>query len=102
MTQSTQADPTQLVDIGTVAAMNLAIALKLEPSTVPAIRQAIRDEINAMSSHFTLAFADIQANYEHELYKIGSAFSFVKSNKVAVGVTSVALLLVGVLIGLLA
>lgn len=60
----------QLMDIGTVAAANIARALELEESKVPVIREAIRDEISAMSSHFTLAFGDIQTAQEVALKKV--------------------------------
>lgn len=90
----------QLMPIGVVAAANIANALSLPAEHVPKIEQAIKDEINAMSSHFTLTFADIQTQYElevkkledqynAEVYKIKSTFSYLKAN------WGVALLLAG-------
>lgn len=90
-----QAQPGQLVDIGTVAAANIAKAINAPDAAVPVIRNAIRDEIGAMSSHFTLAISDVQTGNEAELLKlkaayakdvaeIKAAFSFVKSNKALV------------------
>lgn len=60
----------QLMTIGAVAAANIANALELPADKVPMIEQAIKDEIDALSSHFILAFADIQAQYELELNKL--------------------------------
>lgn len=56
----------QLMDIGTVAAANIVRALDLAPTeaNVVAAKKAIRDEVSAMSTHFTLAFADISTAHE--------------------------------------
>lgn len=95
-----------VVDIGTVSAANIAKAINAHPDTIPWIKKAIADEINAMSSHFTLAFADIQTQYEAAVYqakleyqKAIGAFNFVKSNAFVVGLVSGSLVSVGALIG---
>ena len=89
----------QLIDIGTVAAANIAKALGVEEKHVGTIKQAIRDEINAMSSHFTLAVSDVQTQYEAELNRIRSTFSYVAANKVLVGVTLAVVFVLGVVVG---
>lgn len=73
--------------IGAVAAHNLAAILNLDVSHVGTIEQAIKDEIGAMSTHFTLAMADVQTQYEAETLKLKrdyeiavSTFSYVKAN----------------------
>lgn len=84
----------QLMDIGTVAAANIVRALDLAPTeaNVVAAKKAIRDEVSAMSTHFTLAFADIstaheiaqasmKAGYDKSVAEIRSTFNYVKANK---------------------
>ena len=61
--------PGQLMSIGYVAAMNIAQSLG-RPELAAEFEAAIKDEINAMSSHFTLAFADIQTTNEIALAKL--------------------------------
>lgn len=58
------AQPGMLMSIGAVAAHNLAQTLGLDEKAVPAIETAIKTEIDAMSQHFTLAYAEIQAQHE--------------------------------------
>lgn len=89
----------QLVEIGEVAAANIVKRLQLDvgkseaevAGTVSGVKDAIRDEINAMSSHFTLAVHDVQTQYEAETLKLKaeyekavgeltSTFSYVKAN----------------------
>jgi len=70
----------QLMPIGAVAASNIATALELPAEHVPKIEQAIKDEIGAMSAHFTMAFADIQDQYEIELAKVKSTYSYLEQN----------------------
>lgn len=65
----------ELIDIGTVAAHNIAQAIGAHEAAVPQIRNAIRDEISAMSSHFTLAVADVQTAYEVETNKLKSKYA---------------------------
>lgn len=67
MTDAPQANPMGLMSIGAVAARNIALTLNLAEEHVGSIEKAIKDEISAMSSHFTLTFADIQTQYEIEL-----------------------------------
>jgi hypothetical protein len=97
-----QGEEPQIVKLGTVAAGNIAMALNLGREHVSTIERAISDEINAMSSHFTLAFADIRDQYEVELAKVKSAFTFVAANKLAVIGASVALFVAGAVVGHLA
>jgi hypothetical protein len=81
----------ELIDLGTVAAANIARSLGLGEDKVGAIRDAIRDEIAALSAQFTLAFADISAAHElkeerlrraynDQVYEIRSAHRFVEDN----------------------
>lgn len=77
---SAQGDQPEVVDLGTVAAQNLAVALNVGEEHVPKIKQAINDEINALASHFTLAFADVQTLYEAEVAKLKAAASGVAQN----------------------
>src|SRR5581483_11076076 len=95
-----------LMRIGEVAARNIALALNLGEEHVSNIEQAIKDEIAAMSSHFTLAVSDLgtqfellDAKYKAELAQIKSGFTYVKANKLLVAGVSVALLLVGGVVG---
>lgn len=78
------AQPGQLVDIGTVAAANIVRALDLPVEKTLVVRNAIRDEISALSSHFTMAISDVQTNYELDLAKVKAEWSFVKNNKALV------------------
>lgn len=50
--------------IGQVAAENIAKTLELGEEHVAHIAQAISDEVNAMSSHFSFVVSDMQAEYE--------------------------------------
>jgi hypothetical protein len=103
-----QAAPGQLVDIGTVAAANIVKRLELATGKSEAeaaivtntVKRAIADEINAMSSHFTLAVADVQTQYEAEVLKIKSAFTYVKANKGVVAVWGAVVFLLGLAAGL--
>lgn len=65
----------ELMDIGTVAAHNIANALGLGEDKVLTIRNAIRDEISAMGSHFSLAVADVQTGYEVEVNKLAAKYN---------------------------
>ena len=75
MAEAQQAANGQLMDIGTVAAHNIQNALGLAETAVPIVRDAIRDEISAMSSHFTLAVADVQTSYEVETNNLKKRFA---------------------------
>jgi len=57
----------QLMEIGEVAASNIAQSLGLPDSAIETIRQAIEDEVTAMSSHFALVIPDMQAQFEKQL-----------------------------------
>lgn len=93
------AEQGQLVKIGTVAAQNICIALELDRAQAPAIERAIADEINAMSAHFTLAFADIQTQYEAETLKLKSTHRFVSENVWQVLSVSLGLMVLGAVVG---
>jgi hypothetical protein len=94
-----QANPGGLMSIGQVAARNIAAYLNLSDEHVGTIEKAIRDEIQAMSSHFTLAFADMQTQYEQDLAKVKSTFSFVDANKRVVVGTLAAVATAGFILG---
>lgn len=125
-----QANPNGLMHIGAVAAYNIVAALDLPAAHVGTVEQAIKDEINAMSSHFTLAIADVQTQYEAEVLKltrekddfitatkaretqavaafqkavadIKSDFNWVENNQGKVAVVSTALIAVGLVLGAL-
>lgn len=108
----------QLVEIGEVAAANIVKRLRLDvglpaaaaANIVAEVKNAIRDEINAMSSHFTLAVHDVQTQYEAETLKlkaeyekavaeITGAFSYVKANWVKVAAVVSAVSAVAALVG---
>lgn len=99
MADASQAQPGQLMKIGEIAARNIAQVLSLEEKHVSTIEHAIKDEINAMSSHFTLAFADIQTQYEIEVAKIKSSFNFVAQRPLFVGVAALVVFVVGAAVG---
>ena len=99
MAEQVQAQAGGLMKIGTVAAHNIAALLGLDPARVPEIEQAIKDEINAMSSHFTLAIADVQTQYEVEVAKIKSTYDWVNENKAKVCVAVAAAFAIGAFVG---
>ena len=99
MAEVAQANPNGLMSIGAVAAHNIAAVLNLPAENVGTIEQAIKDEINAMSSHFTLAVADVQTQYEVEVAKIKSAFTYVSANKAKIASALAAALSLGALAG---
>lgn len=109
--------PGQLMRIGEISAHNIAAALSLGEDKVLEIERAIKDEIDAVTSHFTLAFADISTQHEVEVMKIKkdadaykekleaewdeftSAFSYVEANKLKVGIATACVLLAGLVLG---
>lgn len=101
MTEQAQANPSGLMSIGTVASHNIAAVLSLPQESVPQIEQAIKDEIGAMSSHFTLAVADVQTQYEVEVAKIKSDFVWVEANVLKVTLVAFAVFLLGTAFGYL-
>lgn len=103
-------DPGQLVKLSTVAASNIAKAIGVGEEHVASIEQAIEDEFAAMSSHFVLAFSDIQHQFEQEkenlekryaegLAQIESGFNFAEKNLGMVLLISGIIFLLGALIG---
>jgi hypothetical protein len=108
------AEKGELIDIGTVAAHNIVNVLGLAEADVTKVRDAIRDEISQMGSHFSLAMADVQTQMELEAKKLESRYtidlsnakadlladySFVKSHWLLVSGAAVLLLAVGAFIG---
>jgi len=104
-----QANPHGLMPIGAVASHNIAAAIG-QPEHAGTIETAIRDEINAMSSHFTLALADIQTQFEVEQNKLKDAydgqvaairadFSWVKAHSHFVGAVLILTFIVGFAVG---
>lgn len=115
----------ELMDIGTVAAHNIAASIGVGEDKVYVIRDAIRNEIQVMGSHFTSAVADVQDHYAAEIAKgkaeveqtktalvaqaqidvaafkakLAADFSFLGAHKVSVAGIAGGLLVVGVLIG---
>lgn len=89
----------QLMDIGTVAAANIAKALGLADSKASMIKRAIADEINIMSAHFTSAIADVQFQYETQVAELRSTFRYVNENVFAVGAVAFAIFVAGFLLG---
>jgi hypothetical protein len=81
----------QLMDIGEVASLNVVKTLGLPEKSAPVIKQAIRDEISAMSSHFTLAVAELEDQFDAkirdaqaEVKRIKSAFNYAKENPLVI------------------
>lgn len=106
-----QGDQPQIVKLGTLAAQNIALALNIDEVHVPVIEKSINDEINAMSSHFTLAFADVRDQYEvavarleatfvDDVTAIKSSFNWFRENRGMAIAVGVLLLAIGVAIGL--
>ena len=100
----------ELVTLATVAARNIAAALKVSSVHVPEIEQAIRDEIDVMSTHFALAFADVQQGaeearatlakeYYRQLDEVKSVFSFVEENTWGVLLVACVVFVFGVITG---
>lgn len=89
----------ELMDIGTVAAHNIVAAVGLGEEHVQTVRNAIRDEINAMGSHFSIAMRDVQDDYEVQLKKIKSDFVWLQANKAKVAGVIAAVFAVGAVVG---
>jgi hypothetical protein len=101
--------PGQLMSIGYVAAHNVAQSIG-KPELANELEQAIKDEINAMSSHFTLAFADIQnehelvqrklkAEYDAAVAEIQATWTYVRGNRLTVAAVLLGTLALGVVLG---
>jgi hypothetical protein len=91
--------PGEIREIGEIAAMNVQKALSLPESSVKAIQKAMADEIQIMSSHFTMAVADVQTTFEAEVLKIKADFVWVQANKAKIAVVSLIVFAVGYLAG---
>lgn len=94
-----QAQPGQLMDIGTVAAHNIAEALGLPETAHPTVKQAIRDEISAMASHFTLAAADMQDGFDKQVSDIRSTFKYAEENWFVLGGAAIVCVAIGFFFG---
>ena len=101
MAENTQANPQGLMHIGEVAARNIALVLNIDEKQVPTIERAIRDEISAMSSHFTMAFAAVQTAHEIAENELKSAYRYVQSNVKRVIAVIAGVFALGVVTGLL-
>lgn len=102
MAEQAQANPNGLMHIGAVAAHNIAAFLNLDVKHVGVIEQAIKDEINAMSSHFALAMRDVSDQYEMDVAKIKSTYTYVSANKGLVAIALGTVWLFGLASGLIA
>jgi hypothetical protein len=100
----------QLMTLGHVAAQNVARALELGEEHVAKIEQAIKDEMDAMSSHFVMTFADLHGDFEAEkkrleesyargLARIESVHNYVEQNFGVVLLWSGTVFLLGALAG---
>lgn len=99
MAEVNQAQPGQLMDIGTVAASNIILTLGLPASSLQTVKQAIRDEITAMSSHFTLAVADAQESFDNQVAEIKSTFGYAQENWFVLAGAAIVCAAVGFLFG---
>lgn len=71
-----------LMTLGTVAAKNIAAHLGT-PEAWPEIETAIKDEIDMLSSHFTLAFADVSTAHEVAEAKLKADFDAALADAIA-------------------
>lgn len=106
MAEANAAPRGQLIDIGTVAANNIAVALGLPGSSVPTVRDAIRDEIRAMSEHFTLVVTDMTNQFEIQTHdfatkvaELKSGYRYAREHKFALLAWNAATVVVGFLLG---
>lgn len=88
--------------IGHLAAQNIAAQLGLS-SQVDCIEKAIADEIQLMSSHFTMSFAEIETNYAAETLKLKNSIAGriveISASKRKIAAVAAALFLVGAVVG---
>jgi hypothetical protein len=98
----------ELMDIGTVAGANIARALGLPDSQATVVRDAIRDEVSALSTHFALAVADATTSFEIEQNRLKtqyeqavSVFSFLGTYKSGFIGGGIALFAFGTLAGVI-
>lgn len=89
----------EIREIGEVAALNIVQVLDLPKDSVKKVQRAIADEIQLMSSHFTMAVAEAQTHYEADVLKIKATWSFVEQNKAKVFIAAVGLFSIGALVG---
>lgn len=105
MTEPVELPGGTIVPIGHLAANNIHQALKARgiDAGVEAIEAAIKDEIQMMSSHFTMAFAEIEAQAQHDLLAVKHSYAGLVArawaNKWVVAGAVAAVFAVGVVIG---
>ena len=87
----------QLIDIGTVAASNIAQTLGLPSTAVPIVRDAIRDEIKMIETHFSTTILDMQSSIESQIREVKSGFNWAKQNASAVWAAATAFFVAGFL-----
>lgn len=71
-----------LMTLGTVAAKNIAATLNA-PEAWPEIETAIKDEIDMLSGHFTMAFADVSTAHEVAEAKLKADFDAALADAIA-------------------
>ena len=71
----------------------------MSPNPAPKIERAIKDEIHAMSSHFTMAVSDLEFATQAEMKKIRGTFSFVHDRPVMASILAGVPFVVGLVIG---
>jgi hypothetical protein len=90
-----------IMDIGTVAALNIAQTLGLPADKASVIKRAIRDEIMLMSSHFTSAIADVQFQYEAQVRSIKSGWNYAKENQLVLAAWGASIFATGFFTGVI-
>lgn len=105
MTGPVQVGNGTIMSIGHQASLNIQAVLKAKGIEVgaEAIEAAIRDEINMMSSHFSLAVAEAQDHFEAEVLKVKKSVAgivaAVAQNKIVIGGGAALVFLLGVVVG---
>lgn len=105
MSEAVQLPGGTIAPLGHIAALNIQGALKASGVEADAgvIEQHIRDEIQALGSHFTLAVADVQTQAEHDLLtvkrSIAGRVAAIAAQKWVIGGIAAAVFAVGVLVG---
>lgn len=105
MTGPTQVGNGTIMSIGHVASLNIQAVLKAKGIEVAAqtIETAIKDEINMMSSHFSLAVAEAQDHFEAEVLKVKKSVAgivaAVAQNKWMIAAAALGVFVLGVAVG---
>lgn len=90
----------QILSLSTIAATNIAEAINAQPEKIPAIEQALKDEVDALGAHFTMMFSDLVHNFETEKEQIKSAFCFAEENIGKLVIVATVVYALGVITGL--